>query len=172
MMVALQTLQGLGKPGVNLVAWGGTRGGAPFDKSIHMPGYATGIKPVETKSYPNPIPQKMHAIDVSDCILNPPVKWRGGTTGATYWGEEFFREYVYPMPGYSEVKMLFRLGGGQLLSYSNVNWRVKGYLSPKLETIVISAIFMEPCMKYADIILPACSDFERNDYSMLGCGGL
>jgi len=172
MMVALQTLQGLGKPGVNLVSWGWTSGGAPFDKSIHMPGYTTGIKTVESKSYPNPIPQKVHAIDVSDCILNPPVKWRGGTTGATYWGEVFFREYVYPMPGYSEVKMLFRMGGGQFASYSNVNWRVKTYLSPKIETIVISALFMEPCMRYADFVLPACTDFERNDYSMLGCGGL
>lgn len=172
MMVALQTLQGLGRPGVNLVSWGGTRGGAPFDKSIHMPGYATGIKPVESKSYPNPVPQKIHAIDISDGILNPPVKWRGGTTGATYWGEEFSREYVYPVPGYSEIKMLFRLGGGHFASYSNVNWRVKTYLSPKIETIVISALFMEPCMRYADIILPACSDFERNDISMLGCGGL
>lgn len=172
MMVALQTLQGLGKPGVNLVNWGFSSGGAPFDKSIHMPGYTTGIKPVETKSYPNPIPQKMHALDVSDCILNPPVKWRGGTTGATYWDEEFFREYVYPMPGYSEVKMMFRLGGGQFGSYSNINWRASAYLSPKLETIVISALFMEPCMRYADILLPACTDFERNDISMFGCGGL
>ncbi len=172
MMVALQTLQGLGKPGVNLVNWGFSSGGAPYDKSIHMPGYTTGIKPVEKNPYPNPIPQKMHAIDVSDCILNPPVKWRGGTTGATYWGDEFFREYEYPMPGYSEVKMIFRMGGGQIASYSNVNWRIKMYLTPKIETIVINALFMEPVMRYADIILPACSDFERQDYTMLGCGGL
>jgi trimethylamine-N-oxide reductase (cytochrome c) len=27
-------------------------------------------------------------------------------------------------------------------------------------------------MRYADIVLPACTDFERNDFSMLGCGGL
>ncbi len=172
MMVALQTLQGLGKPGVNMVSWGWASGGAPFDKSIRMPGYTTGIKPVETKLYPNPVPQKMHALDVSDCILRPPVKWRGGSTGATYWGEEFFYNYEYPMPGYSEVKMIMRLGGGQILSYSNVNWRVSGYLTPKIETIVIDALFMEPCTWYADIVLPACSDFERNDISMLGCGGL
>lgn len=172
MMIALQTLQGLGKPGVNLVSWGWTSGGAPFDKSIHIPGYTTGIKPVETRSYPNPIPQKIHAINIADCILNPPVKWRGGTTGATYWGEEFFRNYSYPMPGYSEIKMVLRVGGGQFLSYSNINWRAKGYLSPKVETIVINSLFMEPCMRYADILLPACTDFERNDFSMLGCGGL
>ncbi len=172
MMVALQTLQGLGKPGVNLVAWGWSTGGAPFDKSIHVPGYTTGIKPVETKQYTNPIPQKTHALNIADCITNPPVKWRGGTTGATYWGEEFFREYTYPMKGYSEIKMLFRMGSGHFRSYPNINWRVQGYLSPKIETIVINALFMEPLTTYADFILPACMDLERNDFSMLGCGGL
>ncbi|MFC1846266.1 molybdopterin-dependent oxidoreductase, partial [Chloroflexota bacterium] len=172
MMLALQTLQGLGKPGVNIVSWGWASGGAPFDKNVRMPGYTTGVKLVESKSFTNSIPQKIHAINVSDCILNPPVKWRGGTTGATYWGEEFFRNYEYPLPGYPEVKMMFRLGGGQILSYSNLNWRIQGYLSPKIETIVISALFMESCMRYADVLLPACSDFERNDYTMVGCGGL
>ncbi|MFC1971285.1 molybdopterin-dependent oxidoreductase, partial [Chloroflexota bacterium] len=58
MMVALQTLQGLGKPGVNLVTLGWCSGGAPFDKNIYMPGYCLGIIPGETrKPYPNPIPQ-------------------------------------------------------------------------------------------------------------------
>jgi molybdopterin guanine dinucleotide-containing S/N-oxide reductase-like protein len=172
MMVALVTLQGLGKPGVHLISLGWASGGAPYDKSIRMPGYTTGIKMVETKSYANPIPQKVHALNWADCIVNPPVKWRGGTSGATYWEREFPWEYNYPKDGYSEVKMLFRTGGGHFTSYPNINWRVQGYLSPKLETIVVTALFMEPLMRYADIILPACTDFERDDISLLGCAGM
>ena len=172
MMVALQTLQGLGKPGVSLASFGWSSGGAPFDKSIYMPGYTTGIMPAETRPYTNPIPQWVHAIDVADCITNPPVKWRGGTSGSRYWWEEFFNEYTYPVPGYSEAKMLITYGAGQFDSYSNVNWRAKGYLSPNLETTVIFTLFMEPMTRCADIILPDCTDLERNDYSMLGCGGL
>lgn len=172
MMVSLQTLQGLGKPGVNLTSFGEKSGGAPFNKNIFMPGYTTGIKPGETRSYTNPIPQKVHAIDVADCITDPPVKWRGGTTGSAYWWEEFTKEYVYPVPGYSEAKMLISYGGGQFDSYSNVNWRAKGYLSPNLETTVVVALFMEPMMRCADILLPDCTDLERNDISMLGCAGL
>ncbi|MDP2916315.1 MAG: molybdopterin-dependent oxidoreductase [Dehalococcoidia bacterium] len=172
MMVTLQTLQGLGKPGVNMVTWGTISGGAPFDKSVHVPGYSTGINPAANKLYSNPIPQRVHTLNISDCILKPPVKWKGGTTGAAYWWEEFFREYSYPVPGYSEIKMILRMGGGHFASYANVNWRAEAYLSPKVETTVMTALFMEPVMRYADIILPACTDFERNDYSMLGCGGL
>lgn len=172
MMVALQTLQGLGKPGVNLVSWGWSTGGAPFDKSVRMPGYTTGIKPVEIKPYPNPIPQKVHSLNLADCITNPPVKWRGGTTGATYWWDELGRQYEYPMKGYSEVKMYFRMGSGHFRSYANINWRVKAFLSPKLETIVSNSMFMDTLTRYADFVLPACTDLERGDISMLGCGGL
>ena len=171
MMVALQTLQGLGKPGVNLTSWGQV-GGAPFDKNIRMPGYATGINPAAEKVYPNPVPQKIHTLDFAEGILNPPVKWRGGTTGACYWEDEFFRDYSYPMKGYSEIKMSFRCGGGHFSSYSNVNMRAKAFMSPKLETTVATTLFMEPLMRCFDIILPACSDFERNDISMPCTGGL
>jgi len=170
MMVALQTLQGLGKPGVNLASWAQS-GGAPYNKDIYFPGYGTGVKPVEAKPHVNPVPQRVHAIDVSDCILNPPVKWRGGTSGGAYAGDEFFENYSYPVDGYSEVKMLFQLGGGHFDSYPNVNWRIKGYMSPKLETTVRVALFMEPLIRYSDIVLPSCTDLERNDISLLGCTG-
>lgn len=173
MMVALQTLQGLGKPGVNLVSLGWCSGGAPFDKNIFMPGYTTGIAAGETrKPITNPIPQTLHAIDFTNGIFNPPIKWRGGSTGAVSWSDEFFKDHIYPIPGYSEIKMIFTLGGGQFQSYPNLNWRAKGFLSPKIETIVTATLFMEPAARYADILLPACTDFERNDISMLGCGGL
>lgn len=171
MMVALQTLQGLGKPGVNLTSWGQV-GGAPFDKNIRMPGYATGINPAAKKMYPNPVPQKLHTLDFAEGILNPPVKWRGGTTGAVYWDEEFFREYSYPMKGYSEVKLSFRCGSGHFQSYSNVNKRAEAFLSPNLEATIATTLFMEPLMRCFDVIMPACTDLERNDISMPCTGGL
>jgi molybdopterin guanine dinucleotide-containing S/N-oxide reductase-like protein len=171
MMVALQTLQGLGKPGVNLTSWGQV-GGAPFDKNIRMPGYATGINPAAEKLYPNPVPQKIHTLDFAEGILNPPVKWRGGTTGACYWQDESMMDYSYPMKGYSEIKLSFRCGAGHFASYSNVNMRAKAFMSPKIETTVATTLFMEPLMRCFDIILPACTDLERNDISMPCTGGL
>jgi molybdopterin guanine dinucleotide-containing S/N-oxide reductase-like protein len=171
MMVALQTLQGLGKPGCNLTSWGQV-GGAPFDKNVRMPGYATGINPAAKKMYTNPVPQKIHTLDFAEGILNPPVKWTGGTTGACYWQDESAYEYTYPMKGYSEIKLSFRLGGGHFASYSNVNMRAKAFMSPNLETTIATTLFMEPLMKCFDIILPACTDLERNDISMPCTGGL
>ncbi|MFC1901697.1 molybdopterin-dependent oxidoreductase [Chloroflexota bacterium] len=172
MMIALQTLQGLGKPGVSLLSFGPFGGGAPYDKSIFMSGYTTGIKPAETKAYSNMIPQRVHDINITDCLLNPPVEWTGGTNAETFGAEEFFKDYSYPTPNYSELKMLFKIGGGSFESHVNTNWRAKGLLSPKLETIVSSALFMEPGVRYADIVLPACTDLERNDISMFASPGL
>ena len=37
------------------------------------------------------------------------------------------------------------------------------YQSPKLEMIVNQSVWMDPETKMADIILPACTSFERND---------
>ena len=67
------------------------------------------------------------------------------------------------MKGYSEIKMSFRCGSGHFTSYSNVNMRAKAFLSPKLELTVGTTLFMEPLMRCFDIILPACTDLERND---------
>ena len=67
------------------------------------------------------------------------------------------------MPGYNEVKMFYRYGGSFMGTMSDSNRYLRMYQSPKLEFVVNQSIWMDPETKMADVILPACSNLERND---------
>ena len=55
---------------------------------------------------------------------------------------------------------------------NNTNRHVKMFQSPNLEFIVSQAIWNEGDTKFADVILPACTNFERVDISeWAGLGG-
>ena len=187
MMVALAAMQGLGKPGVNI--WSTTQG-APFNANFYFPGYAEGGisgDPQKTAAMfellgrgmvkkPTACPiQDSHHIArllLPECILNPPVEWRGrGFCGESI--EHQFRRYSYPAPGYSEVKLLYRIGGAYIGTMTETNRWVRMYRSPKLELVVSQTLFVnEPDTKFADIILPACTNFERWDISeWASCSG-
>jgi trimethylamine-N-oxide reductase (cytochrome c) len=53
----------------------------------------------------------------------------------------------------------------------NANRYVEMYRSPNLEFVVNQSIWMEGEAKFADIILPACTSFERWDISEFGGAG-
>ena len=67
------------------------------------------------------------------------------------------------MEGYPEIRMFYRYGGSFMGTMTETNKWVLAYQSPKLETVVNQSIWMDPETKMADIILPACGSFERND---------
>jgi len=106
MMVLLQAMQGLGRPGVSI--WGTTMG-APSDVDTWFPAYADmdgrmGSSRAADRVIENPTKQRLYRLTFPDAILNPPVTWRGeGFCGQSL--EQQFVEYTYPMPGYSEIKM-------------------------------------------------------------------
>jgi trimethylamine-N-oxide reductase (cytochrome c) len=76
------------------------------------------------------------------------------------------------MEGHSEVRMFYRYGGSFIGTMTETNRWVLAYQSPKLEFIVNQSIWMDPETRMADIILPACTNFERNDISeWSGAGG-
>ncbi len=179
MMVLLQAMQGLGKPGVNI--WS-TTGGAPFNADFLFPGYAEGgisgdmlnsaagfqmiqrgttMAPVAS-AINNPGGQHMPRILVPECITQPPQEWRGkGFCGAS---TEFqFRKYKYPEDGFSECRMFWRYGGAYIGTMNNTNRWVKMYQSPNLEFVVNQSIWMEGEAQFADLILPSCTNFERWD---------
>jgi trimethylamine-N-oxide reductase (cytochrome c) len=168
LMVLLQAMQGLGKPGVSI--WGVTMG-APLNSKFRFPGFEQGgMQLVADKIAVNPVKQRIYRTLFPDGILNPPVKWQGEGFCTTSLEQQFI-PYEYPMPGCSEIKMFYRHGGSFIGTLpAGYKW-VKAYQSPKLECIVNQDCWWCGETRYADIILPACTNLERNDIAEFGnCG--
>jgi molybdopterin guanine dinucleotide-containing S/N-oxide reductase-like protein len=172
MMVLLQGMQGLGKPGRTI--WGTTMG-APSDTEIAFPGYADLMGRIATTKIAKHLPinttrQRLWRLTVPDAILNPPVSWYGeGFCGQSL--EQQFKHFEYPMKGYSEVKLFYRYGGSFMGTMSDTTKWVRMYQSPKLEFVVNQDVWYnsETCM--ADVILPACTNFEREDVGEWAAAG-
>jgi molybdopterin guanine dinucleotide-containing S/N-oxide reductase-like protein len=180
-MVCLVAMQGLGKPGVNM---GNLQWGCPLDFNFYFPGYADGgmsgdlegtSMPVELYQRMPQLPtmntptQKIPRIGMPEAIIN------GETTGFPWVGksiEHQFARFGYPAPGHAKVSMLYKYGGSILATMNNTNRWVKMYQSENLEFVVNQSIWNEGEAKFADIILPACTNFERVDISeWAGLGG-
>ncbi len=167
LMVYLQTMQGLGKPGVNL--WT-TANGAPFNDQFKFPGYAEcGIDYYAKKSMSkgtliNPVTQRLYRNLFADAILNPPISWffemkRGSSLNQAY-------KFTYPEPGKSECHMYYRHGSSFIGTMTETNKWVNALQSPELECIVAQDCWWCSETGFADIILPVCTNLERNDISM------
>ena len=86
--------------------------------------------------------------------------------------EHQFAKFSYPAPGHAPVKMLYKYGGSMLATMNNTNRHVRMYQSDRLEFVVNQSIWFEGEAKFADVILPACTNFERVDISeWAGLGG-
>ena len=79
--------------------------------------------------------------------------------------------YTYPMPGHSEVKMFYRYGGAFLSTMVDTNKWVRMYQSPKLEFVVNQDCWFSTETRMADVILPACTNLERDDISEYASSG-
>ncbi|MEM3550852.1 MAG: molybdopterin-dependent oxidoreductase [Candidatus Bathyarchaeia archaeon] len=178
MLVLLAAMQGLGKPGINI--WG-TNSGAPFNAQFYFPGYSEGGISGDTTNTAastllmrgitkRPVrwtinePQGQHVLRLllPEAILSPPVEWRGKGFAGIY-PEAQFRKYKYPEDGFAPAKMFWRYGTSYISSMTETNRWVKMYRSEKLEFVVNQSIWFEGEAKFADLILPACTNFERWD---------
>ena len=172
MMILLQAMQGLGKPGINI--WSATMG-APSNTSVFFPGYADlesrmAITRAADTKIENATSQRLYRTLLPDAILNPPVEWDGDS----YAGqsiEQQFVHYVYPMEGYPEVKMFYRYGGSFIGTMVDTNKWVKMYQSPKLEFVVNQDCWWGGETGFADVILPACTSLEREDIAESSVAG-
>ena len=167
-MIFLQAMQGLGKPGISI--WG-TANGPPYNHTLEFPGYAPGgFNLIAEKPAINPVKQRLYRLTVPDAILNPPITWMGeGFCGNSI--EQQFTKFTYPLPGHSEVKMFYRYGGSFLSTMTDTNKWVRMYQSPKLEFVVNQDCWWCNETKMADVILPACTNLERNDISEWASSG-
>ncbi len=180
-MVCLIAMQGLGKPGVNM---GNLQWGCPLDFNFYFPGYADGgmsgdlentAMPVELYQRMPQLPtmntpfQKIPRIWLPEAILD------GKAEGYSWVGksiEHQFAKFTYPAPGHARVAMLYKYGGSILSTMNNTNRHVKMYQSANLEFVVNQSIWNEGEARFGDILLPACTNFERTDISeWAGLGG-
>ncbi|MBJ9658860.1 molybdopterin-dependent oxidoreductase [Burkholderia multivorans] len=179
-MVMLMAMQGLGKPGVN---FGNLQAGTPLDHNFWFPGYAEGGISGELNwtaaaahTYcrmphvltVNPVKQMVPRQRLPDAIVD------GHCTGYLWDGfsqEAQFAPYEYPMPGYSKIHMLYRYGTSTFGTISETGRYVDMFRHESVEMVVNQAIWMEGDAHFADIILPACTSFERHDISEWGNSG-
>jgi molybdopterin guanine dinucleotide-containing S/N-oxide reductase-like protein len=173
MMVLLVGMQGLGKPGVNYYS---TSGGAPADWDFFFPGYAdggisggsTGPKTQVPRGMPkhpvsSQIRQRVNRSVLPEAVMNPPVSWRGiyGYYGQN--AQQQFQLLTFPFEGHSPIKMIYRQGASYIGTMMETNRWARMYRHPNLEFYVSQTMFNEPEARFADIILPVCTNFERYD---------
>ncbi|HIM12940.1 TPA: pyrogallol hydroxytransferase large subunit, partial [Candidatus Poribacteria bacterium] len=180
-MVCLIAMQGLGKPGVGM---GNLQWGTPVDTNFYFPGYAEGgmsgdlhhtAMAVELYQRMPQLPS-MNTVDQSIPRLQLPEAILDGKAEGYIWDgksiQAQFSKFTYPKPGYSPVRMLYKYGGSIFGTMSDTNRHVEMYRSENLEFVVNQSIWFEGEAKFADVILPACTNFERPDISeWAGLGG-
>ncbi len=171
-MVCLMAMQGIGKPGINM---GNMTYGAPLDTRFYFPGYAEGGMSGDIEGtasainlfqrmphFPsiNTVIQKVPRLNIPEAILNGHCEGYPNNTKSI---EGQFFKFSYPAPGNSEIKMYYKYGGSYIATMNETNRYVRAYRTPKLEFVVNQSIWMEGETKFADVILPACTNFERWD---------
>ena len=179
-MIALAAMQGLGNPGSNIYS---TTGGVPADRSFWFPGYAEGGISADTantasgyrlaaRMWPNggsisnpqhgPEGQIGYRLRIPEMMNHENLEWRSkGFCGGAI--EMQFKKYQYPASGYPHIQMYYRYGGSFIGTMTETNRFVRGYREGKVPFVVNQSIWFEGEARFADIILPACTNFERWD---------
>jgi len=190
-MIALATMQGMGKPGSNI--WSTTQG-APLDTDFYFPGYAEGGISGDCEnsaagfkfawrmfdgktSFPagsninTGAGQHIPRLKIPECIMDGKFKW----SGKGFCGQDIqhqMHQYEYPAPGYPPIRMYWKYGGPHIGTMTATNRYAKMYTHPSLEFVVSQSIWLEGEVPFADVILPACTNFERWDISEFSnCSG-
>jgi len=173
-MVCLAAMQGLGRKGVN---FGNLQWGAPVDLAFWFPGYAEGgisgdvVNTAASVGLYQRMPHLITMNTVTQAIPRlhlPEAITEGRAEGWVRDGRSPLRQFgrvVYPAPGNARVRMLYRYGGTNFGTLPDANRFVGMYQSANLEFVVNQSIWLEGEAKYADVILPACTSFERWDIS-------
>ncbi|MFC1875592.1 molybdopterin-dependent oxidoreductase, partial [Chloroflexota bacterium] len=154
----LQAMQGLGGPGKHTVhqlafgyigsatqhaSVGGVGGNSKL--SAAMGADVTLPPSSERQQFPREYFEK--------AIFNPPVSWY--STGSQ------FTKLTYPMPGKSEIHLMWQTSSTFTGSRQNSFGTQRAMQSPKLECIISQNMWLEDAMVFSDIILPITSAPEQ-----------
>ncbi len=155
----LQCMQGLGGPGKHtLHQLQSAIGGAAEAPNVGAVGAIAKIASARGEDVVLPEEKDRQAFPrgyFAKAILEPPVEF--------YPVSDQFRKVTYPVPGKSEVHMIW----GTSASYTGSHqWGFgvqKAMQSPKLECIVHQSMWLEDAMTFSDLILPITTAPEAPD---------
>ncbi|MCP5001729.1 MAG: molybdopterin-dependent oxidoreductase [Hyphomicrobiales bacterium] len=171
-MVCLMAMQGLGKPGIN---FGNLTAGTPVDMQFYFPGYADGGISGDMEGTGDPVQnyQRMpHLISINTSnqkiprLRIPEAILDGETEGYPTDPKSLegqFQRFSYPSAGHSRIKMMYKYGGSHFGTTMESNRLAIAYRSDSLEFVLNQSIWDEGEARFADLILPACTNFERTD---------
>jgi len=174
-MVCLMAMQGLGRPGVN---FGNLQWSTPVDHTFWFPGYAEGGMSgdlANTGSAVNSYQRMPHLISMNSVAAPtiPRLSLPEAIQGEAVSGhlrdprsiEAQFNAPRYPAKGHSPVRMIYKYGSSNFSTMPNSNRYADMYRSSNLDFVVNQSIWNEQDCRFADVILPACTNFERYDIS-------
>jgi trimethylamine-N-oxide reductase (cytochrome c) len=127
---------------------GGGYGSIPWDPGLQLPSAIPGTtySNLAVPTPPNPVKTYIPYYKWADCVLNPGKTIKHDCTNVTY----------------PTLKFLWKLAGVNYINqHSDVNKTIKALRA--VDFYVVQDVWMVPDAKFADIILPACTTFERND---------
>ncbi|TLD90355.1 molybdopterin guanine dinucleotide-containing S/N-oxide reductase [Helicobacter sp. MIT 03-1614] len=67
---------------------------------------------------------------------------------------------------YTDIDFIYWAGGNPLVHHQDTNTLIKAWQKPR--TIVVNEIYWTPTARFADIVMPITTSYERNDISMSG----
>lgn len=172
MMTILGAMQGLGRPGSN---FGNLQFGAPLDFNFYFPGYAEGSMSGDltySANAANNYQRMPHIVTMSSVkqaiprIYLPEAIMHGKAMGYLTAVESVqgqFFPFGYPSPGHVPVEMLYKYGSASFGTMVDSNRWVQMYQHENLKFVVNQSVWKEGETTYSDLILPACTVFERWD---------
>jgi trimethylamine-N-oxide reductase (cytochrome c) len=180
MMAILGAMQGHGRPGYN---FGNLQFGAPLDFNFYFPGYAEGGFSGDlafSANSANNYQRMPHIVTMSTVRQSIPRMWFpeaitqgkgfGYVTDVTSVQGQLF-PFGYPSPGHVPVEMLYKYGSQLFGTMVGGNRWVRAYQHPNLKFIVNQSVWHEGETPFCDVILPACTVFEKWDIGeSFNCG--
>lgn len=166
LMATLSAMQGFGKPGVNMVGSFISLSG-PYDgiNQVGPIGYSEGGMNAVCENFPmgifGPNAQHMTFEKLYEMMEKGEYEYYGGDV-MNMNADEYFAVRKYPAEGCSEVHFLWQRGSS-MTNPPDRNTYLKFLRHPKLETFIVSAPWFDRDCRYADIVLPTCTCYERSD---------
>ncbi len=172
MMAILGAMQGYGRPGSN---FGNLQFGSPLDFNFYFPGYGDGSFSgdlVYSANSAHNYQRMPHIVTMSSVRQAIPRMWlpeaitQGKAMGyindvSSVQGQFF--PFGYPSPGHVRVEMLYKYGSQMFGTMVDGNRWARMYQHESLKFVVNQSVWKEGETPFADIILPACTVFEKWD---------
>jgi trimethylamine-N-oxide reductase (cytochrome c) len=171
-ITCLMAMQGMGKPGINM---GNLATAMPHNYSFYFPGYGEGgisgdleftassvnlYQRMPHLPSKNSSDQRIHRLELPESIME------GKSSGYMMDPKSIegqFRKFEYPAPGHAPIRMMYKYGGSSISTMPEGGRYARAYRHSNLEFVVNQSIWHEGETKFADIIFPVCTNFERLD---------